>query len=591
MTVVETFETGASSLKFIIMKTIFSFLFFVALCLMTTTTYAQLSNGSQYRVFSEADPAHGIYGTEPFYWGHPDESGSFLTANNFEEWATDVWQFEYETGRSIRTAGGGKTACATSTNPTGEASNRWKLIPDGDLVDGVQYYLLQSQHNAARYMYFNPDDKKLYTNDAGVPDDETRTYYRVGFAINVAPVLSVSAISLVFSSPFLSKDITIEGQNVTSDITFTVPEGISLRGTNVVDNEGNYSIPAANGNEENTVTITASATSVINGNITIASAGANAREIIVKSGLKEGVWYIVRLFHPELTLNMGASTSSSAQPALATPDPTSPDQVFTFVPVSVNGTLETFKLKNVNGTYLLGKSGGTTAYDAITVSNEAEWTLDRRNGISYIDYFEAMTLKVGSRLVSNPSQSYLGHGSSGVDAALDCSSEISGKGTYKLIEAKAVIINYLDADGNALKDSRVQLADLVVGQTYTAPEADKVDIIVGEETYRYNASSIDQALVGNGNVAINLEFTTQGTGIEGSKIENNLVFANDNRQIVISAKAAANQKVVIYNVTGQKIAEKTLNAADNSLDVSGAGVYLVKIGNNGVSKTHKVILK
>jgi hypothetical protein len=474
---------------------------------MTTGAYTQLFNGSQYRVFSEAAPANSVYGTEPFFWDLAQDA--FLTANNITTSGADVWQFEYATGKYIRTAGGGTMACATSTVPT-ELSGHWKLIPDGVPVGGIQYYLLQSRHNAARYMYFNPDDHKLYTKDADLPDDNTRKYYRVGFVKNVAPVLNVSIPSLPFSSAFLSKNVTVSGENIAADITLTVPAGITLSGANVVNSNGNYSIAAANGNGDNTITITADTDEGIDGVLVVASAGATSRTVALKSGVKQGAWYNLKLVHVSENWNLSLK-DEPAVPTLKAPEATLLDQLFTFIPIA--GKNETFRIKNGHGVYLLSTATGAVSYGASTGTSDEEWTIDRQNGQSDADYFRAFTLKTGSR-ATNP---YLGHGTTGVDVNMAATYPIDTKGTYRLIIASS------PTDLNGVADEKAS------------------------------------------------------------------VYANSNRQIVITGKIAA--VVSVYNLTGQKIAGKTLETSGTFVDVSDAGIYIVNISGNGINKTQKIILK
>jgi hypothetical protein len=375
---------------------------FVALCLMATTAYAQLSSGSQYRIFCEAAPTHGLYGADPFFWdgAQPD---AFFVANNIADRGADVWQFEFATGKYFRTAGGGTTQCGTSTNPT-ELSSMWKLIADGSPVSGVQYYLLQSQHNTARYLYFNPTGYKLFTQDTNLPTDDTRKNFRIGFEHNVAPVLNVSASTLAFSSGFLSKNITKNGENMTGDITFGVPAGITLSGTNVVNDAENYSIAAANANGSNTVTITAGSDEGINGILTISATGANTKNMTLKSGLKQDAWYNIKLFHASLQLYIDADITTPTLPAVQELDTNDPTQYFTFIPVA--GKDETFQLKNAADNYLVGNSDGSVEYvAALTGTTADEWSLGIRNGNTVIDYFDAFTLKVGSRPI--PATAYL----------------------------------------------------------------------------------------------------------------------------------------------------------------------------------------
>lgn len=264
------------------MKKITSFLFFVALCLMTTTIYAQLTDGSGYKIFCAADPVHGIYGSTSFSWDGA-QPAAYYKANNITERGADVWQFETAEAKFIKTSNSGLAVCDVIASS--ESTSYWKLIPDGEAVGGIQYYILQNVGRSDRYMYFYADTKQLCTNQVTVPTDETRNYYRIGFEIDNStppepvPILSVSPASLTFSSSDLSKNISVTSSNLTGDITFGVPAGITLSGTNVVDNGGNYSIASTNANGSNTVTVTA--TGSVNGTLTISSAGAVSKNISI----------------------------------------------------------------------------------------------------------------------------------------------------------------------------------------------------------------------------------------------------------------------------------------------------------------------
>jgi hypothetical protein len=500
------------------MKNLRLLLFFAAVCSFTASVYAQLSNGSQYRIFSEADPAHGLYYTNTvaspnFQWGNNVESGVFLTANHNADWADDVWQFEYATGAYIRTAGGGLTACAYSGNQAGEMSNRWKLIPDGTPVGNIQYYLLKNLQNSAnRHMYFQESDKKVYTNEVTPPADDTRKYYRIGFELNASPVLNISTASLAFSTGFLSKNVTITGENIAADITFTVPAGITLSGTNVVNSAGNYSIAAANANGTNTVTITANSDEGIDGTLTASSTGATSRSIVLKSGIKQDVWYNIKLFHATEQLYIDADAASPSLPAVQSLNTANPVQYFTFIPVL--GKDETFNIKNAAGDYLVGNADGTAVYQSVLAGDASdEWTTDLRNGSTVLDYFTEFTLKVGSR----PSPNYL-----------------------------------------ALSAGTAAGVSLVCNKTKDDPRGTWI-----LKTTTYNT-----------------------TGIKDISAKTSVFAAN--RQIVVSASQPVSVRV--YNLAGQKVAEKALDKA-KSICVPNVGIYLVSIRGNSISETHKVILK
>lgn len=568
------------------MKKINSFLLFVVLLFITTVSYAQLVDGSEYRIFCAADPAHGMYGTNPFFWDGAQSDVYYKVHNQ----GTSKWQFETANATFIKTSGGG-TPSFCDVIGTNETTTHWIFTADGDPVSGVQYYLLENSGRTGRFMYFDPVTHKLGTYaiaKASIPTGATRDYYRIGFVQNASPVLSLSTITLAFSYGFLSKDITVSGQNMTGDITFSVPSGITLSGTNVINNGGVYTILAANANGANTVTITADSDTGINGTLTASSTGASSRNIVLKSGVKGGACYNVKLFHATLNLYIDADAVTPTLPAVQELDMTDPVQVIKFIPVA--GKDETFNMKNVAGDYLVGNTDGTTVYQStLTGTGADEWTLNIRNGSTVIDYFTEFTLYTGSRTVPN----YLAlNASSAAGVSLGCNKYIDDpRGTFKLIEAKSVIINYLDLSGNVLKEPRVQLSGLVTGETYTALESDKVNISVSGVTYSYDASSTtDNVVITDANAVIDVMFKDMTTGIDDNSVGvGTVVCVNRNHQIVISGAKGAMASV--YNVAGQKVTERILETADNQIDISDSGVYVVRISGNGISESHKIILK
>jgi len=74
-------------------------------------------------------------------------------------------------------------------------------------------------------------------------------------------------------------------------------------------------------------------------------------------------------------------------------------------------------------------------------------------------------------------------------------------------------------------------------------------------------------------------------------IENGKVFPNPVNDILNIAFDQALDSVVIYNLLGQEVITKTINANETTIDVSQLplGTYLVKINTGDTVKTLKVI--
>ena len=91
------------------------------------------------------------------------------------------------------------------------------------------------------------------------------------------PVLGASATSLRYDDVYSSSIMTIIGSNLVSDIAITVPSGITLSGTNVINNGiGSYSILAANANSSNPVTAAYDGSGTVNGTIALSATGSGA---------------------------------------------------------------------------------------------------------------------------------------------------------------------------------------------------------------------------------------------------------------------------------------------------------------------------
>jgi hypothetical protein len=110
--------------------------------------------------------------------------------------------------------------------------------------------------------------------------DNFRLYYYGALAI---PNLTVPQTSLFISDVVgTTKTFDVTGANLTTGINITAPAGITLSGTNLVDNGGgNYSIALANSGTLNTITATWDQVANLRGLITIQTAGVTTKEISI----------------------------------------------------------------------------------------------------------------------------------------------------------------------------------------------------------------------------------------------------------------------------------------------------------------------
>jgi hypothetical protein len=543
------------------MKKVTFFLCFVALWTMATTVQAQLIIGESYKFFSAAAPTSAVYGTGTpgdnirFHWDLPME-GDYFKVNSVAGQGDDVFQFELSPTAYLKPSGGGISPCNTYAQASYDFT-WWRLIPDEE-INGVQYYLLQHVVRPDRYMYFQESDQILYTNQVGEDgppyDPSIRKYYQVAFEKSSQPSISLSSMMLAFSSPFLSKTVTVTGTNITGDITFTVPAGLTVSGAKVSNN----TIAAADANGANVVTITAADYSrELDGIITVNTAGAAAAQTIVcKGGLKTGEWYTVNLLTGGfgVPVNLGDSIGLEdglSHVAAVTPDATQLSQTFSFLPVTIAGD-EAFYIRNGEGKYLAAiddENRNCMYIPALTGSEYEEWSLSGQLVTTAIDYFTAVTFRVGR---TDNTGYFLGLSSDHIAPGITIASRYPKdwpRGTFRLIETQAVVINYVTPGGRELKLPRIVLSDLTIDNTYTAAVTDKSPITVNGYTYTYNAAlSTDNVIIGTGNSVINLVFDAP-EGIDNADVSGKIAISRQyydltGRPASSSAKGVLLQKSV-----------------------------------------------
>jgi hypothetical protein len=103
--------------------------------------------------------------------------------------------------------------------------------------------------------------------------DNFRLYRYVTYS---TPSLATSITALRYDNIYNTSSFTVVGANLSSDITITVPSGITLSGANITGGSGSYSISAGNANATNAITVTYDGSAVINGSISLNASGSQA---------------------------------------------------------------------------------------------------------------------------------------------------------------------------------------------------------------------------------------------------------------------------------------------------------------------------
>ncbi|MDD4992201.1 MAG: T9SS type A sorting domain-containing protein [Paludibacter sp.] len=103
--------------------------------------------------------------------------------------------------------------------------------------------------------------------------DNFRLYRYVTYS---TPSLAASVSALRYDNIYNTSSFTVVGANLSSDITITVPSGITLSGANITGGSGSYSISAGNVNATSTITVTYDGSTVVNGSISLNASGSQA---------------------------------------------------------------------------------------------------------------------------------------------------------------------------------------------------------------------------------------------------------------------------------------------------------------------------
>ena len=318
-----------------------------------------------------------------------------------------------------------------------------------------------------------------YSYDASSSIDNTtvvagaNSFIILHFIPQASIATSVSAVK--FNVP-LSQTFNVSGVSLGGiPITFSAPEGsgITFSPTEVPADALNL-----------TVTVTASKV-VAAADITLTS-GSTTKTIAYSFGPSVGVWFSIT----QLSSNLAFGGSTPTQPAVMTPSTSASSQLFTFIPVT--GKADTYNIKNVAGSYLKGV-GYTTSYQTTLDGLNTEWTMTG-------DHYTSFRIKVGS-------SQYIASNDMTSGSSFYCDKGVAdANGVFKLTDNNFVTINYQDAAGATLKESRFE-SGVTIGATYTANEADMATFVSsGGVTYYYDAASTNNTVLIAGSNAITLKF-------------------------------------------------------------------------------------
>lgn len=123
------------------------------------------------------------------------------------------------------------------------------------------------------------------------------------------PLLSAPQSSLSLTTSSNSSNVVLTGENITEDITFSVPAHVSASGTNVVDNlDGTYKILAANSNAGNTIVFSWDKAATVSATINFVSGTASKSVSLTTSDISNATLSNITLSAGSLSPAFSSST-------------------------------------------------------------------------------------------------------------------------------------------------------------------------------------------------------------------------------------------------------------------------------------------
>ncbi len=233
---------------------------------------------------------------------------------DMQTWFNNGWDARsaklYATVTGTTTMTPVRSIYSESTSPTGSVinsitypnsmSNAFDAFTTNGLYDNeLTYFTVDATGSARIGIIGSYRSNGNYTMSQWVLMDNFRLYYYGALAI---PNMTVSVNSLLISNAVTNtKNFTVTGANLSGNITITAPAGLTLSGTNIINNGGGtYTIAQVNANSTNTVTVVWDEANNLSGTISVSSPGVTTHNITVNTSKDSGCFTALYSDRPNL---------------------------------------------------------------------------------------------------------------------------------------------------------------------------------------------------------------------------------------------------------------------------------------------------
>lgn len=245
----------------------------------------------------------------------------------------------------------------------------------------------------------------------------------------VTPIITTVEKTLAFDGIDCEKTVSVTAANLNSDLTFTVPDGLTLSGTNLTGSGSTYTIAKANANATNLITITYDKTTAVSGNIVLSN-GASASATVAVTATQSFIPVAGTKYYLSQTKNKSSKVvglTGANQPALNSAD-VFLSQKFEFIPV--DGVINYYYLRNDSSMYLnsIGSTSELIYEPSINLTN-SQWMI----GGTTVASLKFKNVATGAYLTSAAVTPGTVLTASGLSS--------DGNATYKLISSAELFVN------------------------------------------------------------------------------------------------------------------------------------------------------
>lgn len=290
-------------------------------------------------------------------------------------------------------------------------------------------------------------------------NDGTAFYYYVdelSLTKVETPIISTVEKTFAFDGAENVKTLSVTANNLATDLTFTVPAGITLSSTNLTGSWPTYTIALANANATNVITVTYDKTTSVSGSI-ILSDGVSASASFAVTATPSFIPTTGTKYYLSQTKNKSSKVvglTGANQPALNSAD-VFLSQKFEFIPV--DGVVNCYYLRNDSSMYL--NSVGSTSeliYEPSINSTNSQWLISGTTGAS----LKFKNVATGA---------YLTSAAVTPGTVLAASGLISdGNATYKLISSTDLFVNnVIDGGFETVNSDGAPLGEWINDQSQT----------------------------------------------------------------------------------------------------------------------------